>query len=444
MKTIQYNQKEIKLYDTCDVLVVGGGTSGIVVALSALENNKSVIVLEKGISLGGTSTRALVHPFMRTHVGSGILTKKLNEEFVEKFSPCSRYNGDSYALSFNCEDYMAFYDLKIREAGGKIYYDATFLDVIKENNKIKYAIVYMCNDFYAIEAKTYVDVTAEACVSKRAGIPLDMDGENHKHQSVSLRFEMANLDYYKLCDFLRSINYQGFGIPQDATRLEFIRDKALFPYFEKAIEDKVIEEGDVRYIQGFCVPGKKAAMSFNCPQLPNIKDINTPEGLSFYASEGRFMIRRFSQFLIRYIPGFENAYVSKIADMLGVRESVRIIGDYVITEQDYLNRARFEDGIAKADWYVDVHHDTEQPEEDTQRYTPGEYYEVPYRSLISSHCDNLIVGGRHLSCSFRVQASVRIQATLRDIAEVIGKACAYSIDHQIDLNKIDGKIFKCK
>ncbi len=339
---------------------------------------------------------------------------------------------------------MAFYDLKIREAGGKIYYDATFLDVIKENNKIKYAIVYMCNDFYAIEAKTYVDVTAEACVSKRAGIPLDMDGENHKHQSVSLRFEMANLDYYKLCDFLRSINYQGFGIPQDATRLEFIRDKALFPYFEKAIKDKVIEEGDVRYIQGFCVPGKKAAMSFNCPQLPNIKDINTPEGLSFYASEGRFMIRRFSQFLIRYIPGFENAYVSKIADMLGVRESVRIIGDYVITEQDYLNRARFEDGIAKADWYVDVHHDTEQPEEDTQRYTPGEYYEVPYRSLISSHCDNLIVGGRHLSCSFRVQASVRIQATLRDIAEVIGKACAYSIDHQIDLNKIDGKIFKCK
>lgn len=83
------------------------------------------------------------------------------------------------------------------------------------------------------------------------------------------------------------------------------------------------------------------------------------------------MVQRFSRFLKGYIPGFENAFVSKIADMLGIRESVRIIGDYVLTEQDYLNQAKFKDGIAKARLVVDVHHDHEIKEEDLHRYQPG-------------------------------------------------------------------------
>lgn len=187
MKTILYNQKEIKVLNSCDVLVIGGGTSGVVVALSALNHQQSVIILEKGIYLGGSETRALVHPFMATKVGGGTLTKELNEEFL-KYSPDSKYNAGPYALSFNGEDFATFYDQKIRESKGQIYYDATFIDVIKENNKISYAIAYIHNDLYAIEAKTFVDTTAEALVSKAAGVPIDDQGENGMHQSVSLRF----------------------------------------------------------------------------------------------------------------------------------------------------------------------------------------------------------------------------------------------------------------
>ena len=130
--------------------------------------------------------------------------------------------------------------------------------------------------------------------------------------------------------------------------------------------------------------------------------------------------------------------------MLGIRESVRIVGDYILTEKDYLKQAKFDDGIAKADWYVDVHHDDDKYDikVNEYHYKPGEYYEVPYRCLISKHCDNLICGGRIISTSFKVEASVRIQATLHDIAEVIGKACAYSLNNNIDLNKINGKVLR--
>ena len=92
----------------------------------------------------------------------------------------------------------------------------------------------------------------------------------------------------------------------------------------------------------------------------------------------------------------------------------------------------------------DVHHDDDKYDikVNEYHYKPGEYYEVPYRCLISKHCDNLICGGRIISTSFKVEASVRIQATLHDIAEVIGKACAYSLNNNIDLNKINGKVLR--
>ena len=110
---------------------------------------------------------------------------------------------------------------------------------------------------------------------------------------------------------------------------------------------------------------------------------------SYYVTEGRKSVNRFANFLIKYIPGFEHAYICQIASMLGIRESVRIVGDYILTEEDYLKQARFDDGIAKADWYVDVHHDDDKYDIkiNEYHYKPGEYYEVPYRCLISKHCD---------------------------------------------------------
>ena len=145
--------------------------------------------------------------------------------------------------------------------------------------------------------------------------------------------------------------------------------------------------------------------------------------------------------MINQIPGFENSYITHFASQLGIRESVRVKTKYVLQNNDYTKRARFIDGIAKADWYVDTHAD-DITQEDLEMYTPGEYYEVPYRSLVTNECDNLIVGGRIIGASFRVEASVRIQLTLRDISEVIGKACSYSIDNNVELADIDGSIFK--
>ncbi len=443
METLNYNKKNIKIIDEADVIVVGGGTSGVVAAISALEEKKSVIVLEKSIVLGGSATRALVTPHMITRVGTGKLHRKLNEEYL-KYDKNASDNLNIYALHINGETYAEFIEDKILKLGGKIYYEATFIDVIKNNNKIEYVLAYIFNDLYAIKGKVFVDTSAEALVAKSVGIEIQSGDENNVHQSASLRFEMANVDKQRLVDFLKKINYYGFGIPEDPNKLEFIKDPALEPYFKKAIENNDIKKSDVSYIQAFQIPGKPNLFSFNNPQIPNTKDVCNPKDFSYYVIEGRKSVNRFANFLIKYIPGFEHAYICQIASMLGIRESVRIVGDYILTEKDYLKQAKFDDGIAKADWYVDVHHDDDKYDikVNEYHYKPGEYYEVPYRCLISKHCDNLICGGRIISTSFKVEASVRIQATLHDIAEVIGKACAYSLNNNIDLNKINGKVLR--
>ena len=442
METIKYLGKEIEVLDSADVVIIGGGVAGSVAAISTLLEKKSCIIVEKTNFLGGSATNSLVIPFMASKVSRmDGLNVKLNKEYIE-FDQNAFYNGRKNALFANPITYAMFYDYKIRSLGGIIYYDSTFIDVIKDNDKIQYVICYVHNGLYAIKGRCFADCSAEGLVASSVGATLMHGNElnNNVHQAVSLRFEMANVDKEKLANWLKSINYVGFGIPANPNDIEFVLDKSYQDIIEKAIANNEVTKDDMRYIQAFRVPGKPHVFAFNAPQLSDKYHPDDPKNYSICIKDSLSAIKRYSSFMINHIPGFEKAFVSSVASQLGVRESVRVKTVYVLENKDYTNRARFEDGIAKGDWYVDVHSDDNSNND--ERYQPGEYYEIPYRCLIVNECPNLIIGGRIIGSSFRVEASVRIQTTLRDISEVIGKALAYSIEKNIDLNKIDGKIFK--
>lgn len=445
MKTINFFNKNIEVIDEAEVVVIGGGVAGSVAAISALKEGKSCIIIEKSNALGGTATNGLVIPFMTSYVSKlDGLNVELNKEYL-KFDPKACLNGGENAMFANPVTYAMFYDQKVREMNGRIYYDATFIDSIKNGDSIEYVIAYIHNDLFAIKGKCFVDCSAEGLVAKSVGCELMHGNEarNHIHQSVSLRYEMGGVDKARLCDWLRKINYIGYGIPENPENIEFIREPSYENLIQKAIDNHEVTVADMRYIQAFRAPGKPNTFAFNGPQLGEKYNSDDPKEYSTCISEGLASILRYSKFMIKYIPGFENAYITHVASQLGIRESVRVKTKYVLQNDDYTRRARFEDGIAKADWYVDTHSDNSE-NENLEKYQVGEYYEVPYRSLITNECSNLIIGGRIIGASFRVEASVRIQITLRDISEVIGQACAYSLNHHIALNQIDGSVFKVK
>lgn len=442
MKQIYYNGKQVPILFDVDCVVVGGGTGGATATISALQQGLNTVVIEKTISLGGTQTNALVSPMMPTYVTTmpinRLITERLHAEHIQTndgLSTCSWFNVE--ALSYVLEQLIV-------EHGGHILYDASVIDCLHEAGQINYVVVNTSAGLAAIKGKTFVDASADAVLSRVAGVKTRSGNEDGHNQQISFRFEMGGINITALRNFMKEQNDQFCKIENpEFFEIAMVPGKGhvLEPIFQKAYSDGVLTKDELKYFQAFTQPGKPGVMTFNCPHIPNILQTTDPVLRSKAVTKGREMIRRLARFLPQYIPGFEQAYLLKEATQLGIRESYRIIGQYEMTEDDYLNRTKFSDGIARGDWYIDVH-SVKKDVDDSVRYVKGEYYEIPYRSLITHQIANLIVVGRHISSTFLMQASLRIQPTVRDMGEAAGVACGYAIKNNINLNKVDGAIIK--
>lgn len=448
MKKILSNSKEyivdeILEFDYC---IVGGGTAGIAAALSAIDQGLEFIIVEKNINLSGTMVSALVSPMMPTQTKPTKTREKIislqreieNSKLSDKNNPTTIwYDGD--LLTKSIEKQITGYDK------ARILFNSTLTDVIVEEGRIKYIIVNSFNNRVAIKSNNYLDSTGDAYLSKLSGVKIESGDESGMPQAISLRHEVANIDIHKLMNFLRDVDYK-FNPLDEKEYVEFVYVPGseilggVSKIFDEAIANGKLTEAEGRYIQGFTIPSKPGAMTFNSPQLENKYKVSDSLGLSEYVTKGREMIYNVHGFIKENIPGFENSYVSKVANMLGIRESNRIVGQYVLNELDYANRRKFDDGIAMGDWYIDIHTDDleVESEEFKEKYNKGEYYEIPLRSLLTNELENLIVAGRCISTTFKMQSSVRIQQTVFDMGAAASIAVKISNMNNTPLNKVDG------
>lgn len=143
-------------------------------------------------------------------------------------------------------------------------------------------------------------------------------------------------------------------------------------------------------------------------------------------------------FLKKYGKGFENSFLMTTASEIGVRESRMIVGDYVLTETDCLNLTKFDDAIVACNYMIDIHN----PEgTGTYRhYFPkGEFYTIPYRSLIPQGVENLLVAGRCISSDHSAQASYRIMPIVACLGEAAGTAVGLAVKNKLGVREIDVK-----
>jgi len=142
------------------------------------------------------------------------------------------------------------------------------------------------------------------------------------------------------------------------------------------------------------------------------------------------MIKRISNFCKKYLPGFKNSYVCQIAPQIGVRESRRLIGQYILTKEDVLSGKKFDDAILDSNWPIDIHPSKMGTASRNLRApNKGDYYQIPLRSLLpkENEITNLIVAGRCLSATFEAQGSARIQANCWAMGEAAGLLAAKRI-----------------
>ncbi len=416
-----------------DLIVVGGGTAGCATAISASKQGLKALIIEKNSFLGGSMTGALVVPMMKNVLANGT---NLSGEFCLELTNILKETNDSITFSdgnngwFNPEILKCVLDDLCEKYGVKVMFESIITDVKIKNSCIKSVEILSCANKKEISAKYFVDATGNGDLAHFCGANWQ-NGLNDINQAMTLRFIAGNVDLKRFAEFLRKIdrNEEVSPILEINEQIQLStactwdsEDWALKPLFEEAVKEGVLKEEDAAYFQIFTIPNQPNAIAFNAPRIFRKKPLNplNSEDVSFALIQGRKSIRRLMNFCKKYLVGFENAYISQIAPMLGVRDSRRIEGEKTLTEEDILLAKKAENPAAKSNYPIDVH-SYEKDKSVLSKLKENEYFEIPLEALKVKGFDNLYCAGRNISATFFAQAALRIIPNCLSMGESLGK-----------------------
>lgn len=439
--------KELPLSARADVVVCGGGTAGTFAAIAAAEQGADVLLVEQFGSLGGSATNGLVLPMMKCRIdgepGNSYLTRRLADRLIAR-GAAEGSNGKSFdpvALSFELEAMCA-------EAGVRLLYHTFIADVLKEGNTVTGLVVANKAGLSRIEGKIFIDATGDGDVSVLAGAAYSGGNpDTGKNQPVSLRYIVDGVDKAALGEFALAHQVGMEPSPRLATYrppdhfYAAVTSHAVWGFtdiFKEAIANGDLTEEDECYWQVFTIPGRHDSLAFNTPEFFDDVDATDPEQMTRIQTRGKVAIARQMRFYKIYLKGFDNAYVSSVAAMVGVRESRNIRCDHVLSAEELLRHAKFEDAIAQSAYPVDIHGKKLYcVAQDTQDEKP--YYEIPYRALIVRGVENLLVAGRCLGADFIAQSSLRVQLSARASGEAAGIGAAMALRAGVTPREVHGQ-----
>lgn len=410
-----------------DVIVVGGGTAGSACAYIAGKLGLKTLIIEKNSYLGGSITSSLVIPAMKTSENA-INTDFFDELYLEleKVGGAITYQGNKGW--FNPELTKIVLDKMMKNVKVDVLFESSIENI--EETLLGYIVTINANNnvdnnkelLLHIDTKYLVDSTADAKICKKiSGVKfLDED----KKQPVNLRFVMSGVDYNIFSNWLLE-----FDKNRDVTTSCMVNGKhyvstaytwdsglewALKPLFMDAIDKGILTEEDSNYFQLFSVAGAPDSIAFNCPRILD-PDISRTDA---YIA-GRESILRISEFCKKYLKGFENSYISAIANTLGVRVSRRVECKYVYTKDDLISGKKFNNPVIISNYPIDVH---SSDKDGSKLEKVNKEYQIPIECLMVK--DNLFVAGRCLSAEFEAQAALRIIPSCFSMGEGVAKYIA--------------------
>ena len=419
-----------------ELTVCGGGTAGVAAGYIGAKYGLKTLIIEKNIHLGGTMTSALVMPVMKSN------TNNINCEFYNDFiEELKKYNGqitysDGNRGWFNPELSKIALDSMLERVKCNVLYNTEIVDAVTENNHIKSVCISAKMLSLYIDSLYYVDATGDGNFSQI--LKNNILKNSNSRQPMTLRFHISNIDMKTFSLWLLETDKDRdvtsvYEVNEEthlstACTWDMSKNWALRPIFEQAVKNGDLKEQDTAYFQIFTIPGMPGTISLNCPRIVLDKDIDPldPFAASKALIQGRTQIWRLYCFLKKYFPGFENSYISNIADMIGIRESRRVEGEKIYTKDDILSGKTYNNPVLHADYPIDIH--SYNKDGYTLQHTKVDY-ELPLECLKASGYDNLYIAGRIVSADFEAQAALRIQsscfsmgeAVARDVINLIGK-----------------------
>lgn len=394
------------------VIVIGGGPAGVCAAVAAAEQGADTLLVERYGFLGGMATAGLVNPFMAYHTGGEQINAGTFQRMVDYFESEGGWSHrPESSTAFDPELAKLALDRMVDDSHVRRLLHTALVDAVVDGAGVVRAITASKSGFEALQADIYIDASGDADLAACAGAEIEMGRlEDGFCQPMTLNFRMANVDEDRMPDRA--------GINE-------------LYYAAK-------ERGDIENPRENCLwffTTRKGEIHFNTTRVVKL-DATRAEDLTVAEETARKQVRQMVAFLQREVPGFEQSHLSSIPAQIGVRESRRVLGDYVLTVDDVLAARKFDDGIARGCYPVDIHNPAGTGTV-IQQLPPGEAYDIPYRCLRPRGFDNLLIAGRPISADHAAHSSHRVMPIAACNGEAAGVAAGMCIQTGADIRGVD-------
>jgi hypothetical protein len=394
-----------------DLVVVGAGSAGSSAAISAARLGARTLLVDRLAFMGGTSTAVLdtFYAFYTPGETPRRVVGGLGWEVVQRmtaeglaFERPNTY-GAGTGVTYDQETLKVLWEELAADAGVDLLLHTWATGVRVDAGRIGAVRLWNKGGERWVEGEVIVDASGDADISAMAGVAYDNAAQQGRVQSLSTLFKLANVD---------------------VARAASVKKAELW---ERMREAAATGDYDLPRIEGSWhrtpFPG---IVLIHMTRIPNV-DATDPEQLTRAEVAGRRQVREYARFLRDRVPGFEDSVVVATSPAIGVRESRRVHGAYVLTREDVLEGRRFEDEIALCGAPIEDHH----AGGDTAWQYVGEagVYGIPYRCLLPAELDGLLVAGRCFSSTHDAHASARSMATCMAMGQAAGTAAVMAIRH---------------
>lgn len=448
-----------------EVIVAGAGPAGFGAALAAARTGAKTLLLERNSCSGGTAGAGLLGfwgPFDNAgrnqmdwarlrldregkpytgdlNIGDKILGG-IPEEIINRLKETGNAHVPKFGfIEVNVEATKFLMEEMLLEAGVEIIYQAQVIGAESHSSgvNLQVALKEGLTDF---TAKVVIDSTGDGDVAAQMGAKYGQGREgDHKCQGVTLVFRIGN-------------------VKTDV--LDFLPDTEVAKNFKKAA-DEAFANGEISFN-----PGNLGCLSRD-PSCENTFIVNHQHTYDIDGTKsedrtralinGRKQIQEQVEFYRKNIPGCEDCYLVDTGFQLGIRETRRIIGDYIITAEDIVEGSKFDDAICRNANFLDIHlpkkgakkAENKEWYEDTKALKLGDWQDIPYRALLPKGLDNIIVAGRCISGTHEAMSSYRLMPTCMGMGQAAGTAAAIAVTNnqtprEIDIPQLQEKLRKEK
>jgi len=409
-----------------DIVIVGGGPAGVGAAVAAAKNGLKTAVVERHSMLGGNWTNGYVLSIlgMYTYDGTEKIVGGVADEIVENLKAYKGTNGQSHNfIPFRPDEMKLSLDSIVKKYGIDVYINSLTTGAKVEKGHVVSITIEGKDGQKSLGSKMFVDSSGDADMSyfcTRNAIE-GKEGEGW-HQEATLPFRLGGVDEKRVISFAGK-RKDLVSVVLNGDRIERLR--VLPPLVEKAKTERrlYLPNSNSEFLFNTVRPGEFVCNATHV----KIADFKDALEISKALHDLRHQAVSSLNFLIDEVEGFENAYLIDSAPSIGLRETRRAIGEYVLTRSDVLGNRRFDDAIARCGHPLEIHDPVKGVVYEHLSGGDNSWYHIPYGSIVVKGVDNLFVIGRCLSAEFDAQASARVTGTAMAMGHAAAVAASIAI-----------------